>query len=43
MHLLSDEQLFDSYKKAMELNLDKEFIQLLEEEIKKRNICIEIG
>ncbi|WP_102027811.1 sporulation histidine kinase inhibitor Sda [Salirhabdus sp. Marseille-P4669] len=39
MHSLSDEQLFDSYKKALELELDKEFIRLLEEELMKREIA----
>ncbi|WP_096155094.1 MULTISPECIES: sporulation histidine kinase inhibitor Sda [Bacillus] len=35
---LSNNSLITSYNKAMEKKLDKEFIQLLEDEIKKRNL-----
>lgn len=38
MKQLSDQLLIDTYEKALKLNLQKEFIQLLEEEIKSRNI-----
>ena len=40
VYSLSDKELFDSYEKAIELNLDKEFIQLLEQEIKDRNLML---
>ncbi|MCT2536544.1 sporulation histidine kinase inhibitor Sda [Aquibacillus koreensis] len=43
MHSLSDKQLFDSYKKGIELNLDKEFIDLLEKELKSRGLEVEIA
>ncbi|MEC2159721.1 sporulation histidine kinase inhibitor Sda [Virgibacillus halodenitrificans] len=36
MDFLSDKQLADAYQKAFELNLDKNFLHLLEEEINKR-------
>lgn len=38
MHLVPDDLLLDSYHKAMKRNLDKQFIELLEEEIKRRNL-----
>lgn len=38
MEDLHDEALLMSYKKAKELNLDKDFIRLLEEELEKRNL-----
>ncbi|SEM75739.1 Sporulation inhibitor A [Mesobacillus persicus] len=38
MHLVPDELLLDSYQKAMKRNLDQQFIELLEEEIKRRNL-----
>ncbi|MCG1027077.1 sporulation histidine kinase inhibitor Sda [Virgibacillus halodenitrificans] len=49
MEFLSDKQLADAYQKAFELNLDKDFLHLLQGEInkrkfdliKKRNICAE--
>jgi len=37
---LSDELLLESYKKALEMDLDKLFIKLLEQEIKKRNLIL---
>ena len=36
MKRLSDELLLETYRKALELNLSPEFIQLIEEEIKRR-------
>ncbi|AMA72653.1 MULTISPECIES: sporulation histidine kinase inhibitor Sda [Aneurinibacillus] len=38
MHLLSDEALLDAYLKAVHLGLEQEFIQLLIEEINKREL-----
>lgn len=38
MEKLSDLELIDAYLKAKELNCSPEFIQLLLQEIKKRNI-----
>ncbi|MDX8045898.1 sporulation histidine kinase inhibitor Sda [Gracilibacillus sp. S3-1-1] len=38
MENLSDELLIESYKKATELRLSYEFIQLMEEEIKRRSL-----
>lgn len=35
---ISDKELMDAYAAAMKLALDNEFIQLLEEEIDKRNL-----
>ena len=43
MHLVPDELLLDSYHKAMKRNLDKQFIELLEEEIKRRNLVTLVG
>lgn len=42
MHLVSDELLLDSYQKAMKRNLDQQFIELLEEEIRKRNLVARV-
>ncbi|WP_066194245.1 MULTISPECIES: sporulation histidine kinase inhibitor Sda [Gracilibacillus] len=38
MDKLSDELLIESYKKANELCLSHEFIQLIEEEMNKRSL-----
>ncbi|MBM7554690.1 sporulation histidine kinase inhibitor Sda [Thalassobacillus pellis] len=38
MEHLTDVLLIESYHKAIELNLSKEFIQLIEEELHKRSI-----
>ncbi|RKQ34733.1 sporulation histidine kinase inhibitor Sda [Oceanobacillus halophilus] len=38
MYSLSDELLYDSFKKALELNLEEEFINLLELEMKNRGM-----
>ncbi|WP_058307312.1 sporulation histidine kinase inhibitor Sda [Gracilibacillus massiliensis] len=38
MENLSDELLIESYKKATELQLSYEFIQLMEEEMKRRSL-----
>lgn len=38
MEDLTDELLLFSYKKAKELNLNTDFIRLLEEELEKRNL-----
>ncbi|MGG7621145.1 sporulation histidine kinase inhibitor Sda [Robertmurraya sp. GLU-23] len=35
---ISDKELMDAYAAALKLALDHEFIQLLEEEIDKRNL-----
>lgn len=35
---ISDKELMDAYITALKLALDNEFIQLLEEEIEKRNL-----
>ncbi|MCZ0703086.1 hypothetical protein J2T56_001346 [Natronobacillus azotifigens] len=36
MHMLSDQLLFEVYEKAVELSLDRNFIQLIKQEIKNR-------
>lgn len=38
MRLLSDESLLETYFKAIDLDLEEEFIRLLLEEIQRRNI-----
>ncbi|WP_091483214.1 sporulation histidine kinase inhibitor Sda [Gracilibacillus orientalis] len=38
MENLSDELLIESYKKATELRLSYEFIQLMEEEMRRRSL-----
>ncbi|MRG86669.1 sporulation histidine kinase inhibitor Sda [Salinibacillus xinjiangensis] len=38
MEHLSDELLIESYHKACELKLSKEFIQLIEDEIQRRSL-----
>lgn len=38
LHLLSDEHLIEAYYSAIQLNLDKEFIRLLAEELEKREL-----
>ncbi|ALC81700.1 MULTISPECIES: sporulation histidine kinase inhibitor Sda [Bacillus] len=38
MRKLSDELLIESYYKANEMNLNKEFIELIEIEIKRRSL-----
>jgi hypothetical protein len=35
--LLSDKDLLTAYQQAKKINLDKDFISLLEKEIKRRN------
>jgi developmental checkpoint coupling sporulation initiation to replication initiation len=42
MRLLSDELLIESYMKARELNLNKEFISLIEAELHRRQIKNEL-
>jgi developmental checkpoint coupling sporulation initiation to replication initiation len=42
MRKLSDELLIDSYYKARELNLSKEFIRLIEMEIHRRSLTNKI-
>ncbi len=37
-NILNNEDLIDSYKKALLMNLDENFIALLEEELKRRGI-----
>ncbi|GGM18693.1 hypothetical protein GCM10011351_00610 [Paraliobacillus quinghaiensis] len=38
MKHLSDAKLIQAYKEAIELNLDKKFIELLKQELIRRNI-----
>ncbi|ATV02762.1 sporulation histidine kinase inhibitor Sda [Bacillus velezensis] len=38
MRKLSDELLIESYFKANEMNLSREFIELIESEIKRRSL-----
>lgn len=38
MYMLSDEALLEAYQKAIQLRLDYEFIQLLFEEIRLRDL-----
>jgi len=40
MECLSDSLLLEAYKKAKELQLNKDFIQLIEQEIERRAIKI---
>lgn len=40
MDLLSNELLVDSYCKAIEMKLDSDFIRLLRNEIKKRELRV---
>ncbi|TCT27056.1 developmental checkpoint coupling sporulation initiation to replication initiation [Melghiribacillus thermohalophilus] len=42
MEHLSDELLIESYYKANELNLSEEFIQLIEDEIHRRQLTHKI-
>ncbi|QHS24505.1 sporulation histidine kinase inhibitor Sda [Virgibacillus sp. MSP4-1] len=35
---LTDKKLLDAYQKAIELQLSGQFIQILEEELRKRNL-----
>ncbi|CQR46918.1 Sporulation inhibitor sda [Paraliobacillus sp. PM-2] len=43
MQNLSDELLVESYYKAYELNLNPEFIRLIEQEMHRRSIKLELG
>jgi len=38
MECLSDSLLLEAYQKAIELNLNKDFIQMIEKEIERRAI-----
>ncbi|KKK33122.1 sporulation protein [Mesobacillus campisalis] len=42
MRKLSDELLIESYYKAVELNLNTDFIRLIETEIKRRSLSHKI-
>ncbi|AZV44475.1 sporulation protein [Peribacillus asahii] len=42
MHTLSDDLLLESYFKAKQLNLDAEFIRLIESEIHRRSLTNQI-
>jgi developmental checkpoint coupling sporulation initiation to replication initiation len=42
MRLLSDDMLLESYEKAQELNLSREFILLIEDEINRRQLNIHL-
>ncbi len=35
---MTDELLIETYNKALKLNADTDFIQLIEQELKKRNL-----
>ena len=39
---LPNDQLIESYQKALELNLEADFIKLLQKEIKRRDLTIEL-
>lgn len=41
MKNMTDELLIETYNKALELDADTDFIQLLEQELKKRNLELE--
>ncbi|PYI54068.1 sporulation histidine kinase inhibitor Sda [Paenibacillus flagellatus] len=43
MRTLSNEALIDSYKKAVDLKLDREFVMLLLAEIKRRKLNLYYG
>lgn len=43
MEHLSDELLLESYYKANELNLSPDFISLIEEEIIKRSLILQVN
>ncbi|MGZ9817437.1 sporulation histidine kinase inhibitor Sda [Peribacillus simplex] len=43
MKKLNDQLLIDSYLKAIELDLNKNFILVLEEELKRRGLPLIIG
>lgn len=40
MRMLSDELLLESYYKAIDLNLEENFIELLQREIENRGIIV---
>jgi transcriptional regulator CtsR len=40
MRLLNNELLIESYLRALELQLDKDFIELLRTEIQERNLVV---
>lgn len=42
MKLLSDESLMESYYRALDLKLDREFIQLLWAEIERRKLQMKV-
>ncbi|CAM3943423.1 sporulation histidine kinase inhibitor Sda [Lederbergia lenta] len=42
MNRLSDELLIESYKKAKELNLSSDFINLIESELQRRSLINQI-
>jgi hypothetical protein len=39
MHQLSDADLIEAYKIAIELKLEEPFIRLLENELRRRGLC----
>lgn len=43
MKLLSNETLLESYYRAVDLKLDREFINLLLAEIKRRNLQVKVN
>ncbi|SDH63733.1 Sporulation inhibitor A [Alteribacillus persepolensis] len=42
MYFISDNVLMEAYEKATELQLDREFIELLHAEIKRRGLSAQI-
>jgi developmental checkpoint coupling sporulation initiation to replication initiation len=42
MRILSDQMLLDSYEKAIELKLSREFISLIEQEIDRRKLNVHL-
>ncbi|MDT8860237.1 sporulation histidine kinase inhibitor Sda [Alkalihalobacillus sp. MEB130] len=42
MHQLNDRLLIETYEKAKNLNLNKDFIEMLEDEVKKRQLLDKI-
>jgi developmental checkpoint coupling sporulation initiation to replication initiation len=42
MRILSDQMLIESYEKAIELKLSKEFIALIEKEINRRQLNVHL-
>ncbi|WP_428848857.1 sporulation histidine kinase inhibitor Sda [Virgibacillus siamensis] len=41
MNILSDKMLIEAFYQAKELKLDKDFIRLIEDELRKRSIMVD--